>query len=91
MLTLSIGMSLPFRLGPYASTCRIVHRLLRNGRSAIHGAHPDRRHDPCRWSRRFTHKGNEKGILTVRNQIRNQKGETVVSFVMKLFCGKKPQ
>ncbi len=38
----------------------------------------------------ITDKGKDRGILTIRNRIMNQKGETVVSFVMKLFCGKRP-
>jgi acyl dehydratase len=35
-------------------------------------------------------KGKEAGVLTIRNQIKNQRDETAVTFVMKLFCGKKP-
>jgi acyl dehydratase len=35
-------------------------------------------------------KGKDKGVLTVRNEIKNQRGETAATFVMKLFCGKKP-
>jgi acyl dehydratase len=35
-------------------------------------------------------KGKGTGVLTVRNQIVNQKGETAATFVMKLFCGKRP-
>jgi acyl dehydratase len=38
----------------------------------------------------ITEKGKDKGILTTRNLIKNQKDEILVSFVLKLFCGKKP-
>jgi hypothetical protein len=38
-----------------------------------------------------TDKGKDKGILTIRNLIKNQKDEIVASFVMKLFCGKRLQ
>jgi len=38
----------------------------------------------------ITDKGKDKGVLTVRNEIKNQRGETVATFVMKLFCGKRP-
>lgn len=93
MLTLSIGMALPFRLGPFSS-------YLPKSFIAFYGMEDVRFTAPTRIGDTIhcevevvgiMHKGNEKGILTVHNQIKNQKGETVVSFVMKLFCGKKPQ
>ena len=38
----------------------------------------------------ITDKGKDAGVLTVRNRIVNQKDETAATFVMKLFCGKRP-
>ncbi|HOI75441.1 MAG TPA: MaoC/PaaZ C-terminal domain-containing protein [Syntrophales bacterium] len=93
MLTLSIGMALPFRLGPYSS-------YLPKSFIAFYGMEDVRFTAPTRIGDTIhcevevtgiTHKGNEKGILTIQNRIRNQRGETVVSFVMKLFCGKRPR
>jgi 3-hydroxybutyryl-CoA dehydratase len=91
MLTLSIGMALPFRLGPYSS-------YLPKSFIAFYGMEEIRFTAPTRIGDTIhcevevigiTDKGKDKGILTIRNQIKNDKGETLVSFVMKLFCGKK--
>jgi len=91
MLTLSIGMALPFRLGPYSS-------YLPKSFIAFYGMEEIRFTAPTRIADTIhcevevigiTDKGKDKGILTIRNQIKNDKGETLVSFVMKLFCGKK--
>ncbi|HPC74796.1 MAG TPA: MaoC/PaaZ C-terminal domain-containing protein [Syntrophales bacterium] len=93
MLTLSIGMVLPFRLGPYSS-------YLPKSFIAFYGMEEVRFTAPTRIGDTIhcevevidiTDKGEDRGILTIRNQIKNQKGETVVSFVMKLFCGKRPR
>ena len=91
MLTLNIGLALPFRLGPYSS-------YLPKSFIAFYGMEEVRLTAPVRIGDTIhtrvevvgvTDKGKGKGILTVRNQIINQKDETVASFVMKLFCGKR--
>ncbi len=91
MLTLSIGMALPFRLGPYAS-------YLPKSFIAFYGMEEVRFTAPTRIGDTIhcevevigiADKGKDKGILAVHNLIKNQKGETLVSFVLKLFCGKK--
>jgi 3-hydroxybutyryl-CoA dehydratase len=91
MLTLSIGMALPFRLGPYSS-------YLPKSFIAFYGMEEVRFTAPTRIGDTIycevevidiTYKGKDKGILTIRNQIKNQKGEMLCSFVMKLFCGKR--
>ena len=91
MLTLNIGLALPFRLGPYSS-------YLPKSFIAFYGMEEVRLTAPVRIGDTIhtrvevievTDKGKDKGILTVRNQIKNQKDETVASFVMKLFCGKR--
>lgn len=93
MLTLSIGMALPFRLGPYSS-------YLPKSFIAFYGMEEIRFTAPTRIGDTIhcdvevigiTDKGKDNGILTIRNQIINQKKETLVSFVMKLFCGKRPR
>lgn len=92
MLTLSIGLSLPFRLGPYSS-------YLPKSFIAFYGMDEVRFTAPTRIGDTIhcevnvidiTDKGKDKGVLTVRNLIKNQKNELLVSFVMKLFCGKRP-
>ena len=91
MLTLNIGLALPFRLGPYSS-------YLPKSFIAFYGMEEVRLTAPVRIGDTIhtrvevievTDKGKDKGILTVRNHIINQKDETVASFVMKLFCGKR--
>jgi len=91
MLTLNIGLALPFRLGPYSS-------YLPKSFIAFYGMEEVRLTAPVRIGDTIhtrvevvgvTDKGKGKGILTVRNHIINQKDETVASFVMKLFCGKR--
>jgi acyl dehydratase len=92
MLTLSIGMALPFRLGPYSS-------YLPKSFIAFYGMEEIRFTAPTRIGDTIhcdvevigiTDKGKDKGVLTIRNQIKNQKDETLVSFVMKLYCRKRP-
>lgn len=92
MLTLNIGLALPFRLGPYSS-------YLPQSFIAFYGMDEVRFTAPTRIGDTIhtevevtgiTDKGKDRGILTIRNKIVNQRDETVVSFVMKLFCGKRP-
>ena len=91
MLTLCIGMALPFRLGTYAS-------YLPKSFIAFYGMEEVRFTAPTRIGDTIcceveiigiTNKGQDKGILTIRNLIKNQKNEVVVSFIMKLLCGKR--
>ena len=91
MLTLSIGMALLFRLGPYSS-------LLPKSFIAFYGMDNIRFTAPTKIGDtlhceaeiiELTDKGEDKGVLTSHNQIINQKGEVVVSYIMKCFCGKR--
>jgi 3-hydroxybutyryl-CoA dehydratase len=93
MLTLSIGLALPFRLGPYSSYLPRSF-IAFYGMEEVRFTAPTRIGDTIRCEVEvvdITHKGDDKGVLTIRNRIINQKGETVVSFVMKLFCGRRPR
>jgi acyl dehydratase len=92
MLTLSIGMALPFRLGPYSSYLPKSF-IAFYGMDEVRFTAPNRIGDTIHCEVEvveITEKGKDKGILTTRNLIKNQKGEILVSFVLKLFCGKKP-
>lgn len=92
MLTLSIGMALPFRLGPYSSYLPKSFIAL-YGMDEVRFTAPTRIGDTIHCEVEvtgITNKGRNKGILTTRNIIKNQKGETLVSGVVKLLCGKKP-
>jgi acyl dehydratase len=92
MLTLSIGMALPFRLGPYSSYLPKSF-IAFYGMDEVRFTAPTRIGDTVHCEVEvigITDKGKGKGVLTVRNRIKNQKDEILVSFVMKLFCGKRP-
>ena len=92
MLTLSIGMALPFRLGPYSSYLPKSF-IAFYGMDEVRFTAPNRIGDTIHCEVEvveITEKGKGKGILTTRNLIKNQKDEILVSFVLKLFCGKKP-
>jgi acyl dehydratase len=92
MLTLSIGMALPFRLGPYSSYLPKSF-IAFYGMDEVRFTAPNRIGDTIHCEvevLEITEKGKDKGILTTRNLIKNQKDEILVSFVLKLFCGKKP-
>jgi len=91
MLTLSIGMALPFRMGPYSSYLPKSF-IAFYGMDDVRFTAPTRIGDTIRCEVEvmdITDKGKGRGVLTVKNLIINQKDETVVSFVMKLFCGKR--
>ncbi len=93
MLILSIGLALPFRLGPYSSYLPKSF-IAFYGMEEVRFTAPTRIGDTIRCEVEvvdITKKGEDKGILTVRNRIINQRDETVVSFVMKLFCGRKSE
>ena len=93
MLILSIGMALPFRLGPYSS-------ILPKSFIAFYGMDEIRFTAPVRIGDtihceveilEIIDKDNNKGVLITRNLIMNQDNKVVVSFKMKLFCGKRPK
>jgi acyl dehydratase len=92
MLTLSIGMVLPFRLGPYSS-------FLPRSFMAFYGMENVRFTAPTKIGdtihcevevTEITDKGKGRGVLTSQNQIKNQRGEVLVSYVIKVLCGKRP-
>lgn len=92
MLTLSLGMALPFRLGPYSS-------YLPKSFIAFYGIDEVRFTAPNRIGDtiyteveviEITDKGKDKGVLTIRCQVKNQRAEVIASFILKLFCGKRP-
>lgn len=91
MLTLSVGMVLPFRLGPYSS-------FLPRSFIAFYGMESVRFTGPTKIGdtihcevevTEITDKGPGRGVLTTQNSIRNQRGELLVAYVIKVLCGKK--
>ena len=93
MLTLSIGMALPFRLGPYSSFLPKSF-IAFYGMDEVRFTAPNRIGDTIHCEVEvieITDKGEDKGVLTTRNLIKNQRDEILVSFILKLFCGKRPR
>jgi len=93
MLTLSIGMALPFRLGPYSSYLPKSF-IAFYGMDEVRFTAPNSIGDTIYCEVEvieITDKGKDKGVLTTRNLIKNQRDEMLVSFVLKLFCGKRPR
>ncbi|MBN1829254.1 MAG: MaoC family dehydratase N-terminal domain-containing protein [Deltaproteobacteria bacterium] len=91
MLTLSIGMALPFRLGLYSSVLP-KHFIAFYGMDSVRFTAPVKIGDTIRCEFEvvdIVDKSEGKGILTVKSLIKNQCDNVVVSFIMKLFCGKR--
>ncbi|MGO9139689.1 MAG: MaoC/PaaZ C-terminal domain-containing protein [Syntrophales bacterium] len=93
MLTLSAGMVLPFRLGPYSS-------FLPRSFIAFYGMESVRFTGATKIGdtihceveiKDIADKGPERGVLTTQNMIVNQRGELLVTYVIKVLCGKKPE
>jgi 3-hydroxybutyryl-CoA dehydratase len=92
MLVLSIGLALPFRLGAYSSYLPKSF-IAFYGMEAVRFTAPTRIGDTIHCEVEvieIADKGKGTGVLTVRNEIKNQRGETAATFMMKLFCGKRP-
>lgn len=92
MLTLSLGLSLPFRLGPYASYLPKSF-IAFYGMDEVRFTGPNKIGDTIHTEVEvvnITDKGTDKGILTIQNIVKNQRGEQILSFVMRLLCGKRP-
>lgn len=91
MLTLCVGMSLPFRMGMYSS-------LLPKSFIAFYGMESVRFTAPTRIGdtihcevevAEIADKGKSRGVLTTQNRIINQRGEMLVTYVVKVLCGKR--
>lgn len=92
MLSLSIGMALPFRLGPYSSYLPESFIAL-YGLESVRFTMPTRIGDTINCEVRvieITEKDKSRGIVSTHHSVRNQNGELLVSYVVKVLCGKKP-
>ena len=93
MLILSVGMVLPFRLGPYSS-------FLPRSFIAFYGMESVRFTGPTKIGdtihcevevMEISDKGSERGVLTTQNRIVNQRGELLITYFIKVLCGKRPR
>jgi len=92
MLTLSIGLALPFRLGPHSSFLPksfIAFYGMDNVRFTAPTKIGDTIHCEAEVTE-ITDKGKGHGVLTTQNQIKNQRGVVLVSYVIKVLYGKRP-
>jgi 3-hydroxybutyryl-CoA dehydratase len=90
MLTLNIGMALPFRLGPYSSYLPKSF-IAFYGMDKVRFIAPTRIGDTIHCEVEITNKDKKRGVLTTRQSIKNQNGELLVTYVIKVLCGKRPE
>jgi 3-hydroxybutyryl-CoA dehydratase len=91
MLTLSIGMALTFRLGGHSSSLPksfIAFYGMDNVRFMAPTKIGDTIHCEVEVTE-ITEKGKNSGVLTTQNQIKNQRGEVLVSYVIKVLRDKR--
>lgn len=91
MLTLSVGMALPFRLGPYSS-------FLPRSFIAFYGMENVRFTGPTKIGdtihcevevTEIVERGPGRGVLATHQRIVNQRGELLVSYAIKVLCGRR--
>jgi len=93
MLTLSIGLVLPFRLGLHASF--IPRSFIANyGMENVRYTGPTKIGDTIHCEvevKEITDKDDKKGVLTTEHRILNQRGELLITCICKVLCGKRPK
>ncbi len=91
MLTLSIGLALPFRLGPYVTTPKKF--------IAFYGMESVKFTAPCKINDTIhtevevidmREKDENRGIVVYQSKIVNQKDETLVLFTTRTLVGRRP-
>jgi acyl dehydratase len=89
MLVLSIGSALIFRLGPYVALPKSFIAFYGMERVRFVGPTKigDTLHVECEISA-IEPKDPKRGVLVCDNKIVNQRGETCVSYVTKILCGR---
>jgi acyl dehydratase len=91
MLTLSVGMALPFRLGPHASFLPRSFVAF-YGMENVRFTGPTKIGDTIRCEVEVTEiadRDPDRGVLSTRQRIVNQRGELLVSYVIKVLCGRR--
>lgn len=93
MLTLSIASALPFRLGPYSS-------YLPRSFVALYGIDEVRFTAPAKIGDTLhcevevidiVDKDEHRGVLATRHAVKNQSGELLITYIVKVLCGKRPK
>jgi 3-hydroxybutyryl-CoA dehydratase len=93
MLVLSIGMVLPFRMGPYSSFLPRSF-IAFYGMESVRFTGPTKIGDTIHCEAEVTEivdKGSERGVLTTQNRIVNQRGKLLITYVIKVLCGRRPR
>ncbi|MCG8619203.1 MAG: MaoC family dehydratase N-terminal domain-containing protein [Desulfobacterales bacterium] len=91
MLTLSIGVALPFRLGQYVTTPKAFIAFY--GMESVKFTAPCKIGDTIHTEVKVTDmvaKDEKCGIIVCEYKIVNQKSETVVVFITKTLVGRRP-
>jgi 3-hydroxybutyryl-CoA dehydratase len=90
MLTLCIGSSLLFRLGPYAGLPKSFIAFY--GMDSVRFTAPVKIGDTIRCEMEITaleEKDDKRGVIVSRNVIKNQRNEEVVVYVTRALAGRK--
>lgn len=93
MLTLNVGMALLFRLGPYSS-CLPKSFIAFYGMDRVRFVLPARIGDTVHCEVEVIEiqdKNSKTGVLTTQQYIKNQNGELLISYIVKVLCGKRPE
>lgn len=92
MLTLSIGLALPFRLGLYVTAPKKFIAFY--GMEKVYFTAPCKIGDSIHTEVEVVgmkEKDDQRGILVYENKVLNQKSETVVVFTTQTLAGRRPQ
>lgn len=91
MLVLVIGSALAFRLGQYAFLPKSFIAFY--GMDSVRFTAPVKIGDTIHLEVEVVEvkgKDDQRGLVTVRNTVKNQRGEDCCVFVAKFLCGRKP-
>jgi len=91
MLTLVVGSALAFRLGQYVLTPRSF--LAFYGIDRVRFTAPVKIGDTVHLEIEVVEmvsKGNDRGLISYKNTLKNQRGETTLVFDSKILAGRRP-
>lgn len=92
MLTLCVGSALMFRLGLYAALPKSFIAFY--GMDSVRFTGATKIGDTINCELEVTGmdaKDDQRGVITAKNSIKNQKGEDLVIYTTKFMCGRRPK
>jgi acyl dehydratase len=92
MLTLCVGSALMFRLGMYAALPKSFIAFY--GMDSVRFTGATKIGDTIRCEVEIENmeaKDDQRGVITSKNSIKNQRGEDLVVYTTKILCGRRPK